>query len=991
MSFSGYECWKTADVHAVLTVEAEQPSDKVFLATYTPIPLKRSDPPPPGQGYAWQDYSREDFLREFLDPNRSFTLVPVLGASGAGKSHLIRWLDTQIERTPQRRVIRIPKFRTNLRDVIGLLLEGLEDERFVRFREKLDKAVATKSVEQARFDLITRLAGLVGRENPANPTQGTEGTVTDNLPDFLLDAVLRPEWLKEGGVIDRFVREALSGKQADKERPFAFKEDDLPKEVNNLRGMAQKVQKFAMLLRGNLNVKAAVLNRLNLHLPAAIRALHDIGGDELLEVLRGLRAELFRQGQEVILLIEDFALLQGVQNQLLEAIIQQPDREGRQYLCNIRTAIAVTTGYFDSLDTVRTRATFAVTMDSAQDEVSSREKAEFAARYLNAVRLGLHQLDRAEEPSRLNACDGCVHRVACHLTFGSVSLPQQGVVGLYPFNLRALEFMVERISRERFNPRAVIRDVLRYTLQEATLTLSQGQFPTTAFQEKFPGEPLSIPKQREIENLFHEPHLVRQASSVLRLWAPGPEEASHVMAAFRLPQLEGNTTISPPDPPAGLKPPPPPAPPPTGQHQYDPLLANLAAWAGGHELLQEHARTLRETLFRHLEAQINWEMELISLDYLKQNGLWTNSIIYFQGQSTGNPVTDRDRLSLVLPTPPKTAAQVAYVLEGLVKAERAKGWSFEHAEEYRRATQISLRHWGQEVVRQLHEITDRMLPVLLGGLYWSHVVLGDLKEGPALLRAIVAEVAPDKKLADPLGELAALALSLRKGFREAVQRRIGVYKGSGQTRFIDAARALEALQGLERGHLPPVQEAWFGHGLAAARAYADFSRKLDPVLERATDKAAALLAEIERWVPVPLTEREWQDVQQAVAQAFADAGGAGTFQVGAPNFSSLQDLARSATGIVELSQCLDRVRRVGGDKVERMALMTDLFSRDPEGILQALRGVESTLDSSIQSASTQLKVKGADPGQLEHTIQKMRDVLVEIKDLCKSFTKGGHD
>lgn len=51
------------------------------------------------------------------------------------------------------------------------------------------------------------------------------------------------------------------------------------------------------------------------------------------------------QGQELVLLVEEFARLQGIDRALLQAITSQGDE--RQ--CKMRTAIAVTTGFFQSV------------------------------------------------------------------------------------------------------------------------------------------------------------------------------------------------------------------------------------------------------------------------------------------------------------------------------------------------------------------------------------------------------------------------------------------------------------------------------------------------------------------------------------------------------------------------------------------------------------------------------------------------------------------
>ena len=58
-----------------------------------------------------------------------------------------------------------------------------------------------------------------------------------------------------------------------------------------------------------------------------------------------MRKALLADGRELILLIEDFAHLAGVKESLMEVMIKPAIRDGKQELCTIRTALAVTSGY----------------------------------------------------------------------------------------------------------------------------------------------------------------------------------------------------------------------------------------------------------------------------------------------------------------------------------------------------------------------------------------------------------------------------------------------------------------------------------------------------------------------------------------------------------------------------------------------------------------------------------------------------------------------
>jgi hypothetical protein len=137
MTFQNFVCWRSEQVQRVMNVEATQPPDHVFLATHHPVAMKREELIKGGSEIR---YSEEEFLRDFL-ATEDFAFVPVLGESGTGKSHLIRWLAANIESTDTRKVLLIPKIGTNLKDIIGLILniEGMEGEKFHQSRQRLNK------------------------------------------------------------------------------------------------------------------------------------------------------------------------------------------------------------------------------------------------------------------------------------------------------------------------------------------------------------------------------------------------------------------------------------------------------------------------------------------------------------------------------------------------------------------------------------------------------------------------------------------------------------------------------------------------------------------------------------------------------------------------------------------------------------------------------------------------------------------------------------
>jgi ABC-type polar amino acid transport system ATPase subunit len=80
-----------------------------------------------------------DVLNEFLtrETNNGVLVAPVLGESGAGKSHLIRWVNAKIPAKAGRHVIYLQKTQTSLKDVIEALLVDQHDPELDEIRRRV--------------------------------------------------------------------------------------------------------------------------------------------------------------------------------------------------------------------------------------------------------------------------------------------------------------------------------------------------------------------------------------------------------------------------------------------------------------------------------------------------------------------------------------------------------------------------------------------------------------------------------------------------------------------------------------------------------------------------------------------------------------------------------------------------------------------------------------------------------------------------------------
>ncbi|MGK8558815.1 protein DpdH [Nocardia gipuzkoensis] len=501
--FTLHTCWSAEEAGQTINTEAVSPSRAIFLATHAPLRLRRSRL----TGGTREDAKNLERAEELVGENevlsdfltrRSDTgalLMPIVGGSGTGKSHLIRWVREQIKDTPERKVIYLEKGKTSLKAVIAELLADLKSQNAAELRRTIDQL--SSSVEPEA--LARRLINSIEEELSATTQDGVSGPTRllrgpRGVAVLLQDPHVRNHMLEPARFIPQLAHQLLHDRRdGEQQRPERFTAKDLPLEFGDIKKVADMTAGVLKMLSTNPAMRDASVDLLNQCLEAAVKRAFNMGSGSLVSAMEEVRREYVRQGREIVLLVEDFALIQGMQRELLDAMIEPARREGVEVLARIRTLLAVTTGYFQSLpETVLTRlhATVGYVYDlDAPLNAARREEdymASFVARYLNAARLGAEVLDTLADPSKPpNRCKSCPFKAECHAAFG---VSDEGY-GLYPFNRSALTRVVHSTAPPeapyQFVPRAVLGSVVHKVLVEDAKPIRDGAFPHQGFRDRF--------------------------------------------------------------------------------------------------------------------------------------------------------------------------------------------------------------------------------------------------------------------------------------------------------------------------------------------------------------------------------------------------------------------------------------------------------------------------------------------------------------------------
>lgn len=621
-TLTNYTCWSPDVVTATIATEAASPSDAVLLATHTPLRIRRR-----GDGAVGDLITEREFIEEFLDGavKEGVRVSPVVGESGSGKSHLVRWVYASLRKNPRQHVIYLPKAQTSLKEVIERLLGDLPGTEFEEVRSKLgglSEAVTTETLERKILD---ELAEAV-RESQAKPGDFlTKALVGDRgLYVLLHDPLFREYLLRPESFIPRRAEHALRGRGLDEDDvPPVFTVDDLPLEISNINNASDLARATFRKVSADSQMQMAAVQLLNDHLDVAVMRAANLGVGSIQDAFMALREHLV--GQEIVLLIEDFALIQGIRRDLLDAIIEVGTVAGVEKYAPVRTLMAVTHGYYSSLpDTFRTRAeasspVYVVDVDLADISGSTdRTAINFIGRYLNAARVGAPTLENAS-PATPNACESCPFMEECHTAFGA----SDDGYGLYPYNepalRRAVAITADPERKSMFNPRRVLARMVRGVLTEEAGAIRDGRFPTEHFlteertrEREQPAarrqRDLTLAELSALDESYNEPERTRYLLAFQFWGGVSLNVRPDVLAAFSLPPADlifDQGTPSQPSVPDGQNPAQrsqSAAITPALQRQLD----DVDNWARGGQLSQETARTIRTVIRRALVADLTW-------------------------------------------------------------------------------------------------------------------------------------------------------------------------------------------------------------------------------------------------------------------------------------------------------------------------------------------------------------------------------------------------
>lgn len=507
-----FRCWSAESVARTVFSDIGAlagDADAVFLAAHTPVNLKQEKGRELKASASGEAQVLEALTSRVGDLERN-TLVAVTGGSGSGKSHVVRWVHSHLDRQdPRYRVLYVPRAVQTLRDLLRRIIEGLPGVEGSTLMDRVDHALSNvrpgelqeRLVNEIQIALNWRLddsapfdgetpdeaAAREDRNNMLGIRNRETGGREAGLAELIDIREFKETLLRPDGHLSQLVHSYFDETSRRDDNEQIFTTDDLPLKARGVQGALRGNRDLLELWQLVRQTPTDALELLEQALRVALRRVVGLdakSGDTLDSLFRESRRALREQGQELILIFEDLAQFGLVDGELYDQFVTQPGND----LAPLRVVFAVTDGAYGRMErTVRTRVEYEFRVDGS----ALADPAQFMARYLNLVRVGREEtLEHGESTARrrdgehwmVNACDTreqgrpCRFRDRCHAAFGSVAVEGLGDVGLYPYNASALDRAYQNLGGNP-TPRDVLDECVSTILVEADSHIAEGDYP----------------------------------------------------------------------------------------------------------------------------------------------------------------------------------------------------------------------------------------------------------------------------------------------------------------------------------------------------------------------------------------------------------------------------------------------------------------------------------------------------------------------------------
>lgn len=452
-----------------------------FLATHVPMKnlyvTDHADLTPQDRKHP---LTEEEVFEHFFSQSDDDQFVLVKGASGAGKSHLIRWFYTMLllRKRDDEIVLPIRRADNTLKGTIKQLIEMPEVKNLPNkeLYKKLTSASTTMPEIELKNTIYYTFVNLIESDD-GKAGEDKERMINrvdrQHLVALLQNSLFKERLMGDIGPIERIYCKFAENKTTeinDKAAEFIVSDFEVDSEFwNELinSGADEKARKIANKLIDNDEFVKRIVDYINLFVEKVIQRCAGLEPGDLGLVIQEIRQELYKQGKTLTILIEDITAASGVDDSLLDALLTNKNGYKDRNLCRINSIVGSTDGYYVDKFRVNTKGRIEHFINVSDDmfEHDSNGLIEFFARYLNTISLSDETIEKWML-DKASAETYPIHEVTMGNGWGEYKLGAS-VINLFPFTQNAIQFLYKKQDANMRHPRALMREIIEPYVEDA--------------------------------------------------------------------------------------------------------------------------------------------------------------------------------------------------------------------------------------------------------------------------------------------------------------------------------------------------------------------------------------------------------------------------------------------------------------------------------------------------------------------------------------------
>ncbi len=472
---------------AIVKPDSITTSQGDFLVTHVEIKklvvLNKFELKPTSQKYTSEDSIYKNYI---LNPQNKHQFIVVYGQSGTGKSHLIRWFDAKFEtdKPEDEVVLFIRRSDNTLKGTIRQLLQkpeiqGMSNKEIIK---RLSNASVAVPEDKLKDMIYHNFIIEINNDNDNNEIT-LNNIKRKRLVAFLNNETIHDYMMSTGGPIERIYSKVAENSKVDTDTIAQFKPEDFLVSVDLYDDMQQagsdpKAEKMAKAMMADDAMVDAKLfsDYLNQFVSVVIQRCAGIEPGDFEQIFMDIRKELYRLGKNLTLFIEDVTSFTGVDNALLNALMEEHNDRS---ICRLSSIVGSTNAYVD--DCFRQNHLDRVTKYIyIPDDVFDEEGIfEFVGRYINAMSLPFEEISKWVNAKALPG-EYPIHDVIEGKDWEYIDIKHGKKLCLYPFSKNSIRYLYQNeLTRGFQTPRYIIRDIIEPVIGD--LIYNPEKFPSIKY------------------------------------------------------------------------------------------------------------------------------------------------------------------------------------------------------------------------------------------------------------------------------------------------------------------------------------------------------------------------------------------------------------------------------------------------------------------------------------------------------------------------------